>query len=269
MALFPLKEPLNTDSLIKTSFDLYRISVLKTLGLSIILVLLYNFILHGAYLFPPSHVHLHSQLAIFSIIIFFALTGTFFSLIDAIGKNQTYSFKNLLLFTLSRFISLTGCFFLMLFLPVLILGFCIAVYIGMGTANMPPILLFLWFSFSFFLILAALISKIFAPILVFTDNQNANEANDLSVKLVNGYYFKTYVLTLLAGLIILFFVKLGLIFTILFGAKSLSPLWAECTAQILLILAAPWSFALLLTLKYDLQVRQEKTIAVKAAQSAK
>jgi hypothetical protein len=149
-----------------------------------------------------------------------------------------------------------GCLFSMLLFPIIILGICIGIYIFLALKHPTSIFLFIWPLCSIPLVFAAVVSKVLAPILVFVDEQNANDAEDKSEQLVKGHYWRTYVYSFYALLLVIFLALLRYLATSYFpGLKHASPLLIEGIAQFFLLFIAPWSVALMLTYKYDLQSR--------------
>ncbi|MBS0285771.1 MAG: hypothetical protein JSR17_00220 [Proteobacteria bacterium] len=256
MALFPLKAPLSLDELIKTTCKLYRQSLFKALPITLGLIAMFDFILYGSYLFPKAYVYLHPQIALFVVVIMLTTTGTMFCAIDTVGKAKPFSYGKLIIFTLQRFLPLAGCLFSMLLLPALIAGFCAGVYFFLGYNNFAQPILFAWFMFSSLILFAVFVPKLFAPLLVFIDSLSANDSLDESARIVKGCFARCFELTLFASLILLFFAVLGHLFLAYIPALKTLPFGVvEGVSQILLLLNAPWAFALLLTLKYDLQQR--------------
>ncbi len=256
MALIPLKAPLSNDAIITNCCKLYRLSLPKVLALNISLLLVLNFIRFGASLYPAPYAHLHSQIAIFAVVILLILSGTLFCAIDGVAKGMTTSYKNLLYFTLSRFLPFAGCIFSMFLLPALIMGVCVGVYFFLGFRQVNTLYMFSWLCITGLILIAAFIPKLFAPILVFIDNLGANESIDESARLVKGNFFRSFVFCLLAILVVLFFIMLGKILAVFIPELKAQPqMVIESVGQVLLAFIASWSFALLLILKYDLQQR--------------
>ncbi|MGD9591954.1 MAG: hypothetical protein AB7V32_05495 [Candidatus Berkiella sp.] len=267
MAHFPLNRIINNDDVIKICCRLYRQSVLKVLPISIALLLLYNFIRFGEYLYPEKYAHLHPQIAIFAVALLLPLIGALFSAIDAIGKTSTLSYSQLAIYTIQRFLPLAGCFFSMLLVPALILGVCAGVYFYLGMIEVNMLILFGWAGISSLIVFASFVPKVFAPILVFSDMLGANESIDESARLVKGNFLRCMLFCLLAGLVLFFFARLGYLITSYFPAlKTLPRYMPEAIAQVLLAIIGPWSFALLLTLKYDLQIRHPLDASMRKVQ---
>jgi hypothetical protein len=267
MATFPFPQVVDSKTFIKTVCHLYRISVIKVLPVSILLLLIYDFIRFGSVLFPKQYTHYHLHAACVALLIFLPLIGTLFCIQDAIGKEKPIEYLKLIIFTATRFLSLMGCLFSMLVFPGLIFLICIGVYFGLamkgaaiahvlGWKVFPVEIILGWKIFSEFAVFAAFVSKILAPILVFTDEQNANDAVDNSEKLIQGYFVRTFIFTLYAFLLLFFLSDFSYLATAYFHSlKHVSSMILEGIGQLLLLIIGPWSFALLLTQKYDLQSR--------------
>lgn len=256
MVTFPLKQPLDSKSFISSVCHLYKKSVIKLLPFSILCVAMLGFMRFGNLLLPK-HAPLFQQLSMFVLILLFPAIGMIFSCLDKIAKQQSFSYGSILLAVAKRFISFMGCLFSMTLLPLIVLALCIGGYLFLSHKLVPYFFLFLWVVISYFLLVATLITKIIAPILVLTDNQDANDAVDTSERLIKGSYFQAFIYTLYAILLLVFLIKLPMIIHFFLPSltNSLSPLLLEGFAQVLLILIGPWSFALLLAYKYDLQAR--------------
>ncbi len=255
MATFPLNAPLTNDALIRTTCHLYRMSMLKVLPISIGLVLVYDFILYGAALFPAPYVALHSQVALFMAILFLPLMAMLFQLIDSIAKEQALSYGNSLIMTLKKLLTLIGCFFSMLLFPIFIMGICIGVYVFLGIKNFAQGVMFGWLLFSLVVVFAAFVPKLLAPILVVSDDQSANDSVDNSERLVKGHYLRTFMFMLYAILLLYFLVNLGNLAIAYVPSLKQHFMPIEIIAQCVLAIIGPWSFVLLLTMKYDLQKR--------------
>ncbi len=257
MATFPLNAPLTNDALIRTTCHLYRVSVLKVLPISLLIVLVYDFIRYGAALFPDAYVHLHPEFAIFSAILFLPLSAMLFYLLDIIAKEQPFSYGDGVIVTAKKLLTLIGCFFSMLLFPLFIMGICTGVYVFLGIKNFPQGVLFGWLIFSLLVVFAAFVPKLLAPILVMSDDQSANDSVDNSERLVKSHYLRTFVFMLYAVLLLFFLVDLGhLVKAYIPLLRQQSPFLVQGITQAIWVIIAPWSFALLLTTKYDLQLRE-------------
>ena len=255
MGYFPLSTPISNDNVIKITCKLYRQSLVKILPISIALVALYAFVRFGIYLYPPKFAHLHSQIGIFAVVLFLPITGTLFYALDLIGKSAPFSYSKVIIYTIQRFLALAGCFFSMLLLPVIILGACAGVYFYLGMNDINMLIIFGWAGISALLVFAFCIPKVFAPILVFSDMLGANESIDESARLVKGNFARSMMFCLLAGLILFFCASISYLLISYFPTlKAMPQILMEGIAIVLLAFIGPWCFALLLTLKYDLQM---------------
>jgi hypothetical protein len=256
MATFPFSQTVDDNTFIKTVCHLYRISLLKVMPVSLLLLLIYNFMRFGDVLFPKQYTHLHIQIAAFATLILLPMFGTLICIQDAIGKGNPVEYKKLFIYTVMRFLSLMGCLFSMLVFPGIVFLFCIGVYFLLAMKGLPITIILAWSALSGFLVFGAFVTKIIAPILVFTDEQNANDAVENSEQMVKGYYIRTFIFSLYAILLLFFLSKFSYMATGYFHSlKEVSPWILEAIAQVLLFIIGPWSFALLLTQKYDLQSR--------------
>ncbi|OJV89034.1 MAG: hypothetical protein BGO43_01350 [Gammaproteobacteria bacterium 39-13] len=235
---------------------------MKLLPFSILSLVIYDFICFGKMLFPK-HVPLFQQLSMFAVLLLLPAAAMLFPALDKIAKQQSFSVSDIFLLGASRFLSFMGSILSMVLLPLIILGICIGVYLFLSQKHVTYPYLFGWVMFSYFLILATMITKILAPILVLVDEQDANSSVDESDRLVKGYYFQTFTYVLYAILLLILLARVPQIIYGFFPAltKSIPSIWLEGLAQILLIIVGPWSFAFLLTHKYNLQALHPKPVA--------
>lgn len=256
MALFPFLTPQSNDEVIRTTCKLYALSIFKISPISLTLILVINFFLFGEHLFPAHYAYLHAQVAIFVAVSFLPLSATLCYALEKIGKNEPISYGNLIVYMMQRFIPLAGCFFSMLLIPALVMGVCAAIYFFLDYLKAPAVVLFACTGISFLLVFAVIVSNLMAPILVFTDNFGANESIDENERLIKGNYLRNLVFCLLAGLILLLFSVFSYLLVSYFPILRSQPAYIPyLIGQVLLLFIGPWSFALLITLKNDLQIR--------------
>lgn len=256
MATFPFSQAVDDKTFIKTVCHLYRISLIKVMPVGLLLLLIYDFMRFGDVLFPKQYAHLHIQVAAFATLILLPLFGTLICIQDAVGKENPIDYKKLFFYTATRFLSLMGCLFSMLVFPGIVFLICIGGYFLLAMKGFPITLILAWSALSGFLVFGAFVTKIVAPILVFVDEQNANDAVENSEQVVKGYYIRTFIFSLYAILLLVFLSKFSYMATGYFHSlKEVSPWVLEGIAQVLLLIIGPWSFALLLAQKYDLQSR--------------
>lgn len=256
--LFPIKQAEPNDQLIKTACRLYRQSLLAVLPLSLLAVVIYYAICFGDQYLPQQWMAYYKQLAMFASLVLLPLLAMMVSIMDHTGKGLSFSYGSIIGFTLQRFLSLLGALLSLLLLPLIILACGIALYLFLGIQKTPEIVLFIVRIFILLAIFATLMTKIFAPILVITHEQDANNAIEYSSKLVKGSYWRTLIFTLYAILWIAFLVALPRLSYYYFPAYVQKfPFWQlQAAGLFLLALLGPWSLSFMIAQQYNLQAKQ-------------
>lgn len=252
----------NTDGLIKNTCRLYRLSLWRILPFSTLIVALYHLIIFGQSYIPAPWLKYYKQSAMFGLIIIFCLMAMIFKTLDAIAKQAPLPLGALIHFTFTRFLSLLGAIISLLLLPAILLALGVAIYLFLGIQQVPALALLGWQCLVVGTIFASLVPKILAPILVISDEQEANAAVENSPRLVKHFYWRTLMLTLYSYLLWVFLIQLPSLITYYFPqlAQQISPLILQISADVLLVVIGPWSFACLLMQKYDLQIQKAKAL---------
>lgn len=261
MAQLPILKNLDNLSLITHACHLYKASIMRVLPLSILLAIFVIYIRVGAQFFSPQWKHYFLQSAMLVAVILLPLGAMIFKTIENVGKEKHSTYLEIFIVGCQKFISLFGTFISMILFPLIVLGLGIAVYFMLLKFHLPSTILILWKALLFVIVFACFVPKLFAPILVVTDNQDANSALDLSSFLVKNYYLRTFTQGLSAVLLIVLLAKLPALYPLIKGVAVLQlKLILEGISGVLLALIGPWSFALLLVNQSELQWRKrEKT----------
>jgi hypothetical protein len=254
MSTFPLQKPLDSKALISTTCHLYRISVIKVLPISILFLIFYNFIRFGEVLFQ-GHPHWHLQASMFALLFTLPLMAMIFYTQDDVAKDLPIHYRQYIVRFTLRFLSLMGSLFSMLLFPLFILGICVGIYLYLGYKQAPFWLLLTWKQISYVFVFATVVTKLFAPLAALMDEKDANNAVDFSEQMVKGFYWRTFLQSFYAILLLVFLAYLPLIVQSSFIQFKIPFYVYETIGQILLILIGPWAFASILTQKYDLQSR--------------
>ncbi len=255
MSLFPLAQPLKAIPLISTACHLYSKSIIMALPLSAITVLLLETIRYGAALFPTFWQTYALKGGMFLLVFLFPLVGMMFILIDNIAKEQSHSYYHTFMIMLQSFLSYMAGILSTLLLPVLVFGLGLVLFFVLLHNRIAPIWLMLTQCLTFLGVFAAFIPKIFTPIVVVVDRLDANSAVDYSMKLVKHRYFRTFGFVFYALFLIILLTQVSHIVGYFYPHMALNP-FILGTEAFLLTVIGPWSLALLLTLKSDLEVRK-------------
>ena len=200
---------------------LYLKSLLLTLPISLLMVATYQAI----------HFGLHIGL----LILYIPLLGAMIILLHHRLTQQPIAFKNFAALLFRKFISLLGCFLFMAIFPGLLVvaGFIIYMVISKFFSPLPTYFLFVYTCLILTLSFLAFVSKIMAPILIFTDNKESNSAIELSEQRVKGHFGRTLIYSAFGFLLLVLIAKL--------------PEWYM---QGLFVLVIPWVVSLWLVLSF-------------------
>ncbi|MCS5712124.1 hypothetical protein [Candidatus Berkiella aquae] len=256
MSIFPLTQPLDDSALLKTTCHLYRISLLRVLALSALFVVILHYFRFGKAYLPIAWQPYHLQSAMVLLILSLPVIGAMITVIDKVAKNSPYTFWTITKEVGDRFLSLMGALISIALLPLILFGVCYAIYFYLIYLHLPVPALFAWQIFSLLLVFLTIVTKIYAPWLIFSDGLDANDAQDMSGLLVKGRFLKSFIHALFAVLVIVFLIKLPGLIEYYFSAAKSAPQWAiALVADIILMIIGPWSLVFLLTDKYNLQNR--------------
>ncbi len=257
MAIFPLEHPLDGMKLIAAACRLYKISLLRLLPLLVLVVFIYHLFRFGDHYLPKAYVNLYHQVSWYVLILWIPMVFSIFSKLDKISRDQSFSGWELCILTAQRFITLMVCLVSILLFPAIILAIGIIVNLVLGKYHAPFLVFMIWNSVLCLLLFAISVNKLFAPILVVTHQQDANNAIDKSTLLVKGFYWRTFGYSLYAILLLVFLCFLPTLFNALLPIKQLPFYITEGIGELLLLLIGPWSFALMLTQLQDLISRKK------------
>lgn len=262
MPIFPLLQPLNDSALVKTTCHLYRSSLLRILPLCAVFVVILHYFRYGKAYLPLSLQPYHLQSAMVLMILSLPVVGAMILVIDKFAKNEAYTMTSITVETFNRFLSLMGALISIALLPLILIGACYGIYFYLIYLHVNFNALFAWVMLTPLLIFATIVTKIYAPWLIFSDGQDANEAQDTSSILVKHRYVKCFIHGLFAALLVLLLIKLpGLITYYLPVIKTLPPLAVQIGADILLMIIGPWSLTFLLTDKFNLQILKKAQLS--------
>lgn len=257
MPIFPVAQPLDDHELLKTTCHLYKITLLRVLPFSFLCVAILYYFNYGKALLPLAWQHYHQQSAMFALIALLPIIGAMITTVDHFATDKSCAPSVVLKDTAIRFLSLLGALVSMAFVPMILLGVCAAAYYALIYYHANFNVLFAWLFLTQFLIYAAIVSNIYVPWLIFSDDLDANAAQDKSSFLVKGYFFKTFSHGLFSILLIIFLLKLPGLVNYYFAGLKIPVLQIELVSKALLMLLGPWSLVFLLTNKYDLQARKK------------
>lgn len=262
MPIFPLLQPLDDSALVKTTCHLYRTSLLRVLPLSALFVVILHYFRYGKAYLPLTLQPYHLQSAMVLMVLSLPVVGAMILVMDKFAKNEPHTTASIMIETFNRFISLMGALISIALLPLILIGVCYGIYFGLIYLHANFNILFAWIMLTPLLIFATIVTKIYAPWLIFSDGQDANEAQDTSSILVKNRYLKCFIHSIFAVLVILFLIKLpGLLAYYLPVIKTFPPLALQLGADVLLMIIGPWSLSFLLTDKYDLQIRKKAILS--------
>jgi len=243
--------------LIKTASHLYRISLLPVLPIAGLVGLMGVFMRFGGHFLQGKYAANHQQISVVLLIILPALLGLIFKIMDNIAKGHSFAYGQLFIFGCERFLSLIGCLLSMLLLPAITLGACIGIYFVLKINHFSSLFLLSWMGISVLILFAAFVKNIFAPLLVFTDQLDANSALDKSNMLTKGVFFSVYIISFLAILTLFLLAYLpSLVFHFFpHAVLNIPDILLSIFSTLFLIFFGPWAFAILLVTQYDMQCR--------------
>lgn len=256
---YPIQRPLDDHALIGYICNLYKKSIVPLLPFTILMVVLYHFMILGQPLLPPAYRPIHMQLAMFMLVLMLPLFCAMVTLVHHIATARGYRYKLIAYHIAARLLSLFGCILSIILLPLIVLGLCFAVYFAMGMYKAPFWSMFVFYQLIPIFVFAIFVSRVFAPILVYTQNLDANLSIDESVHLVKGYYWRTFIFTLFSFLILVLLAKIpDMMVYYLPQSNAISLQMRQLIADILLIIFAPWTISSLIMQLEDLQIRRKE-----------
>lgn len=261
MPIFPLSKPLSDHELLKTTCHLYTISLLKVIPYSFLCVAFIHVFRYGKGYLPVEWQPYHQEAAIVLLVLTIPIVGAMINTIDNIATEAKMSVAGILKVTGARFLSLIGALASMAFVPMLLLGLCVAGYFALIYYNVNFNVTFAWIMLSPLIVFASMVSNIYAPWLICSDGLDANDAQAKSNLLVKNNYWRTFSHGLFAVLVIVFFLKIPDMFGYYFANLHVKQEWVNLIAEGLLMIIGPWSFVFLLANKYDLQFKKKAEIA--------
>ncbi|HRE30958.1 MAG TPA: hypothetical protein PLD88_03195, partial [Candidatus Berkiella sp.] len=175
-------------------------------------VVILHYFRYGKGYLPIAWQPYHLQSAMVLLILSLPVIGAMIAVIDKVAQNSPYTVWTLTKEVGARFLSLMGALISIALLPLILFGVCYAIYFYLIYLHLPVNRLFAWQIFSLLLVFLSIVTKIYAPWLIFSDGLDANDAQDMSSLLVKGRFLKTFIHGLFAVLVIVFLIKLpGLI----------------------------------------------------------
>lgn len=255
---YPIQRPLDDKALIHYICNLYKKSVLPLLPFTILIVVMFHFVVLGQHFFAPEKRSLHMQIAMFLIVLMPFIVAAMVTVVHHIATARGYSYPLVSYHVFARVLSLFGSLISIALLPLIVLGLCVAIHLALGIYNAPLWSLFIFDQLIPIFVFAILVSRLFAPILVNTQNLDANLSVDESINLVKGYYWRTFIFTLFAFLLIVFLAKIpSLMIYYVPQTIALNEQIRQIIADVLLVLFMPWSVTCLIMQLEDLQIRRK------------
>lgn len=256
---FNFDQPHNGPELLNYSLKAYLCSLPKTAFISTLVIILGVFMAVAPQLAPPVYQSKASLAAMFAAIAMLPLLGIIIMLINNYIVQKPASLISLFLYSLERFISLIGSIVSASVLPLLIIMACILLFFAINLPalklpTLPLLISFLAPNIMYTLVLLALIPKIFAFVMVFTERLDANESIETSEMMVKGFYWRSFLYTVLVLVKILFIINIPEMAHYYFPAfNHLLPNWSFGVIQaILLLFTIPWIIALWVCHQKDL-----------------
>ncbi|MCS5708041.1 hypothetical protein CC99x_003895 [Candidatus Berkiella cookevillensis] len=256
---FNFDQPHNGPELLKYSLKAYICSLPKTAFISALIIVLGVLMVTAPQLAPPAYQSKASLAVMFTAIAILPLLGMIVMLINNHMVQKPASLISLFLYSLERFISLIGSIVSASVLPLLIIMGCILLFFAINLPalklpTLPLLISFLAPSIMYTLVLLALIPKIFAFVMVFTERLDANESIETSEMMVKGFYWRSFLYTVVAFVKILFIANIPEMAHYYFPVTSqLLPNWSFWVIQaILLLFTIPWVIALWVCHQKDL-----------------
>lgn len=256
---FNFDQPHNGPELLKYSLKAYICSLPKTVLISALIIGLGVLMIIGPQLAPPAYQSKVSLAAMFAAIAMLPLLGMVIMLINNYISQKAASLISLFLYSLERFISLIGSIVSASVLPLIIMMICILLFfaINLPALKLPALPLMISFlapSIMYTLVVLSLVPKIFAFVMVFTEKLDANESIETSESMVKGFYWRSFLYTVVAIVKILFIVNIPEMAHYYLPATShLLPSWGLLAIQAsLLLFTIPWIIALWVCHQKDL-----------------
>lgn len=260
MALFPFNKAQTNDEIIRHTCRLYRLSLLKVLPVSLLAIIIYHLILFNHNYVSAQYAAKAQQLLMFIAILLLPLFSMSVTIMLAIGEEKTTTYFSAFKVALKKFIPLIACLVSMSLFPVIILTIGIVGYFLLGHffPNFPTSLFFAFKVLIGLAVFLAILTKITAPILLFSENKEVNSAVDIAEQSIKMAFGRTFLLTIYGFSLLWFVAILPNLFQYYFKSQSVHPMILEGFAEVLLALLLPWVIALLIVEAKDLYFRWDE-----------
>lgn len=270
-------KPMSDHMLFSTTCKLYYKSLKSTLPVSFIAVFIFVVLFHLNALFPklqniamrgPGGLGI-GELAMISAILLLPWLGVIWLIQIQYVAKKPISYPHLFSVAYQRLLALLGCLISLCLLPAIVLGVLIVSHIlflawaktgspqWFALLNNPLHLLMQKIALGL-LLLAILSNKLFAPLLVFSDELNAESAIELSPVLVKHHAIKTYFYHLYGIAIIVLAYALPQIIQYFAPQLKWPPIITLGISIVLVALLLPWTLSFWLVRSWDLKARQGK-----------
>lgn len=249
----------NSPSPLHIACSLYRNRWSSVLPYSLLLVSFYSLISFIDFYIPTRWLAYYYQGASCLIILLVPLMTGFFNLLDN-RSPSALSYGQLFHQLWQKVLTIFGCLISLCVLPgLLFIAFLILSFLLIRYGHISAPLFFIWMGFAGLGIFAAIVPKLLAFSLIFTDNLNANEAIDQSEALTKCHFFSSLIYSLFAVLLISFIIHLPSLIPYYLG--NVVPLiWLQLISGVLLVVVGPWCFALILGYQFYLQDKSKATV---------
>lgn len=262
-----LKHPLSDRELLSMTCKLYTKSLGVTLPVSIVGVFLFYLAFHVATLFPDLAHTMLGEGAMVAAFLLLAWIGVLWLILIERMNNRSVRYGALFLQAYQRLLSLLGALISMCFIPAIIIGLFLVAYLLllnwahaanlalMNTLSDPWILTLIKMGIGL-LLLAVMSSKLFAPLLVFSDQSDAESALDASAALVKHHRMRTYMFQLYGLLILILAYQLPEVIKAVYPDLYPVPGYLAIALRIGLVgLLLPWTLSFWLIQCLDLKAR--------------
>jgi len=253
MKLFPFDAALSSRALFARSCRLYRIGLLKALPFSALWVAMYAFLRLGKDIWPASLHPYYLQTAMIIGVLILPVMAMVVVAYDKTGREDNPSVFSITLDTCRRILSFFGVFISMLLIPALVAGLLLGLYLLFLKYQLPDIWLCFYPILACLILYLAFVHNLMAPFLNLSDHLDANTSIEHGQQLVKPYYGLTLIYGLYSVLIVLFIMMLPFLVNYYWPHLGVAQWVLETSSALLLMVVSPWSFAFLLTYKFQLQ----------------
>lgn len=258
MALFPLATPLEGLNLITTACHLYRQSLWRILPLSIAFAVIMHLFQDGHSYFPEAIQAKFHAISMFLIVFTLPILAGYIVVIDLVSKGKTFTYSDVIAKVVQGFVALMAVLISMLLIPAIIFAVITGIHLIMLSTHTNFLNIYVYRTLLAVVVYFFFTSKIYAPVLVFTDNLDSNSALDLSDTLVKGDFLKTFLYSLYGGAFFVAILTFSLWLPLIIPTAHLNPLLIDVLGQIIVAVLGSWTFALWLTMLADNQSRKIK-----------